>query len=251
MTSKQARIRSAGSRPDGRAARWEGQQERRRREFVDAAMRAIAEHGPEVSTGQIAATAGVARTRIYKHFEDAADLQRAIAERALELVGTDLEPLWRPRGSAMEMISAIIDTLIGYLCEHRNLYRYLTKYAPSARNSDRDVVSDVKTAIGDHLTRLFTYYLTEFGGDTRLADLDAFALVGLVESAISRWLDHPAGLTRDELAGHLTRSVWVLIDRVLRDAGIELDPDAPLGVPDLGPRAGPQTDASGEGETRR
>src|SRR5215469_4167626 len=112
MTTKASRTRSEGraarpdaraarsagrtARPDahaapsdGRAARWAGQQERRRREFVDAAMRAIAEHGPDVSTGQIAAEAGVARTRIYKHFVDAADLQGAIAERALEQVTTD------------------------------------------------------------------------------------------------------------------------------------------------------------------
>jgi AcrR family transcriptional regulator len=199
-------------------------------------MRAIAEYGPDVSTGQIAAMAGVARTRIYKHFDDAADLQAAIAERTLELVATDLEPLWKPQGSAMEMISVIIDTLIGYLSEHRNLYRYLTKYAPSVRNSDQDVVTDVKTTIGNHLTGIFTYYLTEFGADTRMAGLDAFALVGMVESAISRWLDNPAGLTRDELAGHLTRWIWLLIDQVLRDAGIELDPDAPLAVPDLSQR---------------
>ena len=155
-------------------------------------MRAIAEHGPDVSTGQIAAEAGVARTRIYKHFVDAADLQGAIAERALEQVATDLEPLWNPQGSAMQMISAIVGTLIGYLSDHRHLYQYLTKYAPSARDSDRDVVTDVKTSIGNHLAGMFTFYLTEFGVDTRMAEIDAFALVGMVESAINRWLDHPS-----------------------------------------------------------
>lgn len=207
-------------------------------------MRAIAEHGPDVSTGQIAAEAGVARTRIYKHFEDAADLQAAIGERALELVAIDLEPLWKPRGSAMEMISAIVDTIIGYLSEHRHLYHYLTKYAPSARNSDRDVVTDVKTAIGNHVTVIFTHVLTEFGADARLAEVDAFAMVGMVESAISQWLDNPAGVTRDELARHLTVWIWVLIERVLRDAGIDLDPDAPLELPDLG-RLASETRGSG------
>lgn len=197
-------------------------------------MRAIAEYGPDVSTGQIAATAGVARTRIYKHFQDAADLQAAIAERTLEMVATDLEPLWKPRGSAMEMISAIIDTIIGYLSEHRHLYRYLTKYAPSVRDSDRDVVTDVKTAIGNQVAGIFGYFLTEFGADTSMAEIEAFALVGMVESAISRWLDHPAGVTRDELAARLTRCIWLLIDQALRDAGIELDPDSPLVVPPAG-----------------
>jgi AcrR family transcriptional regulator len=249
MTSKHARTRSAGSRsagsrptgtraaesrPDGRAARWEGQQERRRREFVDAAMRAIAEHGPDVSTAQIAAEAGVARTRIYRHFEDAADLQAAIGERALELVTASLEPLWKPRGSPMEMISSIVDALIGYLSQNRHLYHYLTKYAPHTRNSDTDVVTDVKTAIGNHLTGMFVFYLKEFGGDLHLAELDAFTMVGMVESAISRWLDYPGEVTRGELARHLTRWIWVLIDQVLREAGVELDPDEPLAPPDLG-----------------
>jgi len=226
---------SAPTRTDGRATRWAGQQERRRREFVDAALRAIAEHGPEVSTEQIAAEAGVARTRLYKHFTDAADLQGAIAERALELVATELQPLWNPQGSPMQMISAIVDALIGMLSDHRHLYRYLTKHAPSAQSGDRDVVTDVRTTIGNHLTQIFSHYLTQFDGRTHMAEPGAFALVGLVESTISRWLDNPAGLPRDELARQLTRWIWLLIDQVLRDNGINLDPDAPLASPDLLP----------------
>lgn len=224
----------APARTDGRAARWAGQQERRRSEFVDAALRAIATHGPDVSTEQIAAEAGVARTRIYKHFTDAADLQAAIAERSLELIASQLQPLWNPHGSPIQMISAIVETLVARLSEQRNLYRYLTTNAASTRSSDRDVVTDVKTIIGNHLTALFTHYLSEFGADTKMAEPGAFALVGLVEATISRWLDNPAGLPGDELAGHLTRWIWLLIDQLLRDNGIELDPDAPLAAPDLG-----------------
>jgi AcrR family transcriptional regulator len=217
--------------------RWEGQLERRRGEFVDAAMRAIAEHGPDVSTTQIAAEAGVARTRIYRHFEDAADLQAAIAGRALEMVLGDLEPLWKPEGSPMQMIGGIVDTLIGYLSENRNLYRYLTKYAPSARGSDSDVVTDVKTAIANHVANIFTYYLDEFEAETKMAELDAFTMVGMVETAISRWLDYQYGVTREELSAHLTRWIWILLDQGLRDAGVELDPNARLAPPDLGLRA--------------
>lgn len=201
-------------------------------------MRAIAEHGPDVSTTQIAAEAGVARTRIYRHFEDAADLQAAIAGRALELVLGDLEPLWKPEGSPMQMIGGIVDTLIGYLSENRNLYHYLTKYAPSARGSDSDVVTDVKTAIANHVANIFRYYLDEFEAETKMAELDAFTMVGMVETAISRWLDYPSGLTREELSAHLTRWIWVLLDLGLRDAGVELDPNAPLAPPDLGLCAG-------------
>jgi AcrR family transcriptional regulator len=226
---------SAPTRTDGRAARWAGQQQRRRREFVDAALRAITTHGPEVSTEQIAAEAGVARTRLYKHFTDTADLQGAIAERALELIATQLQPLWNPQGSPMQMISAIVDTLIGLLSNYRNLYRYLTQHAPTTRSSDHDVVTDIRTTIGEHLTRIFTHYLTQFHAGTRMAEPGAFALVGLVESTISRWLDNPAGLPRDDLAAQLTCWIWLLINQVLHDNGVTLDPHAPLAAPDLPP----------------
>lgn len=62
----------SASRPtDGRATRWAVQRERRRDEFVEAALHAIARHGPEVSTEQIA---------------DTADLQRAIAQHLTLLI---------------------------------------------------------------------------------------------------------------------------------------------------------------------
>lgn len=202
-------------------------------------MEAIATYGPDVSTGQIAAVAGVARTRIYKHFEDAADLQAAIAERALELVATGLEPVWNLEGSAKKMISGVVDAVITYLADHQNLYHYLTKYAPSARNSDRDVVTDVKTGIGTHLTRIFVHFLTEFGAETKMAGVYAFSLVGMVESAVNRWLDEPEGVTREELAAHLTRQIWLLLDAGLRANGVELDPDAPLVVPSSADVASP------------
>lgn len=63
-----------GARHDGRSTRWAGEHQRRRAQFVEAALVAIARHGPETSTEQIAQQAGVARTRLYKHFTDAADL---------------------------------------------------------------------------------------------------------------------------------------------------------------------------------
>ena len=41
--------------------RWAGQRERRRAEFIDAALVVIEQHGPQTSTEQIAAHVGVSR----------------------------------------------------------------------------------------------------------------------------------------------------------------------------------------------
>lgn len=218
-------------RPDGRAARWAGQRERRRREFVDAALRAIAEHGPEVSTEQIADEAGVARTRVYRHFDDAADLQRAIARRATDLITAELAPLWDPSGTPMQMITVAVGAHTGWLAEHGNLYRFLTRHAYAGRRDGGDAVTDVKTAIAQQLTLLIEHYLETFELDVRISEPLAFGLVGLVDTSAARWLDNPRGIDLPELAGLLVHWIWRILDDALRAGGIELDPHAPLLVP--------------------
>ncbi|AIG76158.1 Hypothetical protein AJAP_16425 [Amycolatopsis japonica] len=209
---------------DGRAARWTGQRERRRREFVEAALRAIAEHGPRVSTARIADEAGVARPQLYKHFDDATDLQRAITVQATRLVATALRPLWELRGSAMELITVAVDAHTGWLSENGNLYRYLSLHS----HGDRDAVTDVRTVIARQLTRLFEHYMTLLGMDTRDAEPAAFGVVGLVDSCTAQWLENPRDVPRTELAALLTRWTWRLLDDTLRAGGVELDPHITL-----------------------
>src|SRR5882757_7776673 len=109
----------------GQAARWAGQRERRRAEFVDAALGVIAEQGPGVSVEDIAARVGVARTRLYRHFADRADLERAITARVARLVVAELDALWHPQGSARQMIASAIGAYVGWLDRNRSLHAYL------------------------------------------------------------------------------------------------------------------------------
>lgn len=213
---------------DGRAARWAGQRERRRHEFVDAALRAIAEHGPDVSTERIAEVAGVARPQLYKHFDDATDLKRAIADRATGLITTALLPVWEPQGSALQMITVAVDAHTGWLAGNGNLYRYLTRHA---QIGGRDAISDVKTVIARQLTQVFEFYLAAFELDARIAELISFGVVGLVDSCTAQWLESPRGVTRTQLTDLLTRWIWRIIDDSLRAGGIELDPHLPLPPP--------------------
>lgn len=217
---------------DGRSTRWAGQRERRRREFVDAALRAIAEHGAEVSTEQIAAAAGVARTQLYKHFTDATELRMAIADRAKELLSGDLQ-LWHLRGTPMQMVQTAVQAHLTWLSEHRNLYRYLSRHSLVSLGDDRDPITDVKTAIGRQLTTLFDAYLGMFGLDARVAPPTSFGIVGLVDAAAARWLDDPHGMSQTELTSLLSRWIWKILDDILRSGGIELPPDLPLQAPDL------------------
>ncbi|HZE67473.1 MAG TPA: TetR/AcrR family transcriptional regulator [Sporichthyaceae bacterium] len=218
----------------GQAARWAGQRERRRAEFVDAALGVIAEQGPAVSVEDIAARVGVARTRLYRHFTDRADLERAISERVARLVMAELEPLWRPQGSARQMIAGAIGSYVRWIGANRNLHLYLHAHArptDDATDAETDAVSGVRRAVAEHLSGLFGGYLGLLGLDPSIATDLAHAVVGMVESVADRWAA-VGGSEPDAVIERLGLWTWAMLADTLAGAGVTLDPDLPL--PPLG-----------------
>jgi AcrR family transcriptional regulator len=213
----------------GQAARWAGQRERRRAEFVDAALGVIAEQGPAVSVEDIAARVGVARTRLYRHFTDRADLERAISARVAEKVLAELDPLWHPRGSARQMIAGAIGAYVRWIGANRNLFLYL--HAHSRPDGEPGSVSGVRRAVAEHLSGLFGGYLSLLGLDPSVAADLAHAVVGMVESVADRWAAVD-GSEPDVVIERLGRWTWAMLAETLAGAGVTLDPDVPL--PDLG-----------------
>lgn len=215
---------------DGRSARWAGYRERRRGELIDSAVRAIAKHGPEVSVEQMAEEAGVARTRLYRYFNDAADLGGAVADRAAEMITSEMAAVFGVRATPLELTRSAIGAHINWLTEHGDLYRYLTMHSLS---SGQHAISDVKTVIARQLIEVFEFYLHSMGAESMhiLSPL-AHGIVGMVESSANDWLDDPGEFTGDELAEWLTDWTWALLDHTLRAHGLELDPQAALPLSD-------------------
>jgi AcrR family transcriptional regulator len=217
---------------DGRAARWEGQRERRRAEFVEAAIAAIEEHGPDVLTEQIAAQAGVPRPRLYRHFDGKADLQQAVCRRILERLTDDLSPIWHGGRSPVELITSVVDTIVHWLTTHSALYRYLARHSAGSRSGstqDRsDALTDFTGTLAVRLSRLLQTVLETAGRDARGTGPLAFGVVAFAEAAIGRWLAKPERLTAEEFGAGLVRGIWTLIEDFLAERGINVDPDAPL-----------------------
>ncbi|SDK00471.1 transcriptional regulator, TetR family [Lentzea albidocapillata subsp. violacea] len=215
---------------DGRAARWAGQRETRRTEIVVAALDAIAEHGPQVSTERIAERAGIARPTLYRHFTDADDLYDTVAHRIAELLVSELAPtMTTPRGSAREVITRIVRTYVVWFSENTRLYRYLLSRSMEPLAGEQRPATAVRQRIGELLRELVAEYVALFGGDPRIADPLAFGLVGMTETAAVRWVTTPhASFGRDELITHLAGWIWGSFDVALREIGIRLDPDIPL-----------------------
>lgn len=225
-----SRVSSASPTPTGQAARWAGQRERRRAEFVAAALETIAEHGPGATVEQIAARAGVARTRIYRHFTDRADLEHAISARVADLIVAELDPLWHPEGSTRQLIVAVIGAHARWLAANRHLYTYLVAHEGGAPDPEGalDGYRGVRQAVAEHLTGLFGGYLGLVGVEEAVAESLAYGVLGLVESVTNRWLERPGVLDSEALADRLSAWVWAMLDSTLRDAGVEWDPDMPL-----------------------
>jgi AcrR family transcriptional regulator len=197
--------------------------------MVAAALSAIAEHGPWASTEQIADRAGVSRPQLYRHFADADDLHDAVAHRVAEVLAAAITPeLARPSGSAREIITRIVGTFVSWMADNLALYDYMVVRAVGPAPGRRGKAADLRVQIAERVRELLTAYTELLGVDQRPVDSMAFGVAGMVESATVRWLTAPGELDREQLVQRLTSAVWALLDDVLKDAGIELDPDFPL-----------------------
>jgi AcrR family transcriptional regulator len=201
--------RTDPGRTDGRAARWAGHREARRLELVDAAVAAIAEHGPDVTTEQIAARAGVSRPGLYRHFGGRDDLQSAIAARSVERLVTELEPVWRPSGRPFDMLARALRAHLRWLEANANVYRYLKR--TSFGTGGESATTNVRATVAAHVAGMLVDGSLGAEVAPPVAHPLAFGLVGMVDSAGAHWLDEPHGASLDQLATQLTESCWAVI----------------------------------------
>jgi AcrR family transcriptional regulator len=194
---------------DGRARRWAGHKEARRLELVDAAVEAITEHGPDVTTEQIASRAGVSRPGLYRHFDGKEDLQAAIAARSVERLVADLEPVWRPSGRPREMLERALRAHLRWLAAHAHVYRYLRR--ASLSSGGEVAASNVRATVSQHVAGMLVDGSLGAEIDPAVAHPLAFGLVGLVDAAAGHWLEEPHGATLQQLGSQLTESCWAVI----------------------------------------
>lgn len=214
---------------DGRQARWDKHNEERRLKILDAALDVIGEGEPgaEFHVQQIAARAGLNRTVVYRHFDDRADLDRAIRAHILDDLTDGLIPEVTLDGTVNQIIRRVIASYVDWVVDHPAAHAFAAQElsGPLEQGTDR-----IAHAVNDILVLAIDLLGAELDDDERsLVDPLAHGLVGAVFGAVRRWVSRePRAPEAKVLADLLSQSVWNLLDGHARRLGLEIDPDLPM-----------------------
>ncbi|MDI3419231.1 TetR/AcrR family transcriptional regulator [Streptomyces luteolus] len=215
-----------GRSADGRRERWRTHRAARREEFIDAALRALARHGPELRVDQVAAEAGVSKPVLYRQFNGKTDLLEALHERATTLFMAALVPALDDSLAPIVQVRTALDAFFAVLDQHPNLYRLVNRTIPEGPLAEGSAVRAGKELAAATLTRIFDERLHALGLDTRDAAPLAQAVVGLVHNTAEWWLTTRA-TTRAATVDFLTPVAWAAIAGHLARHGVHLDPHRP------------------------
>jgi AcrR family transcriptional regulator len=200
---------------DRRASRWDAHRRSRRAELTDAAIAAIREHGAGVGMDDVAAAARTSKTAVYRHFADRTQLYVAVCERVAQVllgqIRSAMDSTAGPRAKAAAAIAAYLR-----LIEHDpEVYRFVVHRPLVDRELDTDPVADLVSLIGDQVATVIAEQLTAAGADPAPAVPWGHGVVGMVRSAADNWIARPAGMSREQLADHLTALAWAGLSGVV------------------------------------
>ena len=211
---------------DARRDRWSAHRERRRREFVDAALRVLEAEGPGLLMDSVAAEAGVTKPVLYRYFSDKAALVRALDERGSQILHDRLLPAISAGSPVLARIRGSVGAYFAVIEEHPNLYWLVARRAnvegagPGLIERDREFIATTLTAVIGDLLRIF-------GLDSGAAEPWAYGITGLVQSTGEWWLQRRS-MSRAHVVEYVSRLIWAALSGLLGEAGIVLDPDRPV-----------------------
>jgi AcrR family transcriptional regulator len=228
---------------DARRDRWSDHRARRRREFVDAALRVLEAQGPDLPMDVVAAEAGVTKPVLYRYFQDKSALVDALAERGSEILLDRLIPAIRAGCPALSRVRDAVGAYFAVIDEHPNLYWLLAREGRAGAADGPGSIEQNKEFIAIALTAVVGDYLRAYELDSGGAEPWAYGITGLVQSTGDWWLQRRS-MSRATVVDYVTQIIWAAISGMLRGAGIAVDPDEPF------PEARPPLHAVGRPDAR-
>jgi AcrR family transcriptional regulator len=189
--------------PDGRRSRWTEHRRARREDLVGAAVDAVREAGPDFSVDDVARSAGVSKTVIYRYFSDKDELINAVLERISTaiLLPRLLGELAVEHSDDRAGLHAMIAAFVELIDDEPALYRFA--YAHAGRSGRADLVAATEHEIAEALGRLMVERLARAGRPAEPAMTWAYGVVGMVQLA-AHWWSGTRMVTPAELVEQLT-----------------------------------------------
>ncbi len=218
---------------DARSERWREHRKKVRAEIVEAAFRAIDRSGPQVSLQQIAAEAGTAKPKIYRHFNDKADLFGAIGKRLRDMLAAAIFPtIDLATDPTREVVRRCVAEYVALVEQHPNVLRFILagRFPEPAESNTRGLNEGREITMA--IAQMFNNELREMHLDESSLQLAATACFGAASSATDWWLgpgpDDPARMPTDKFVAHLTTIMLGTIAGIADLLDIDLHPDEPL-----------------------
>ena len=185
--SRAAPTASADRGSDGRRSRWTEHRRARREELTAAAVEAVRLAGPEFAVDDVARSAGVSKTVIYRYFSDKDELVDAVLERisAVVLLPRLLGELSREHPDDRTRLHAVVAAFVSLIEDEPALYRFA--YAQVGRSGRTDLVAATEREIAEALAAGMAERLVEAGRPATAAMTWAYGIVGMVQLAAHWW----------------------------------------------------------------
>lgn len=179
---------------------------RRRAELLDAAVAAIAKHGPGASMEQIARAAGVTKPILYRHVGGREEFVAALADRFVSQLQERLtaavdDASAHPR----EALSRGIDAYLEMIDRENALYRFLLRHAGEVGGGE--VLSAVIRQIAQSMVAVIGERVREGGGDSGAAEPWGYGIVGMAHAVGDWWLEHKT-MPRQRVVEYLVTLIW-------------------------------------------
>jgi AcrR family transcriptional regulator len=154
---------------------------------VGAAVEAVRRTGPDFAVDDVARSAGVSKTVIYRYFSDKDELVDAVLER---ISGTILLPrlLGEIAADHFDDRAGLRTVIAGYVSlveDEPELYRFA--YAHSGRSGRADLVATTEHRIAEALAALMADRLEAAGQPSPSSKAWAYGIVGMVQLATHWW----------------------------------------------------------------
>jgi AcrR family transcriptional regulator len=199
---------------DGRRSRWTEHRRARREDLVEAAVEAVRAAGPDFSVDDVARSAGVSKTVIYRYFSDKDELVDTVLERisGAVLLPRLLGEINRDHPDDRTALRAVITAFVSLIEDEPELYRFA--YAQAGRSGRADLVAATEHHIAEALGALMAVRLADAGRPAEPAMTWAYGVVGMVQLA-THWWSRARTVPATELAEQLTALAHGGLDTLL------------------------------------